>query len=152
MYYHFEGVRLSPNFSLGGKMEYKLSFADINVLANNAIEIVIKKNIEVSLEMVEESHILLSRLFPHETFGILMNRIHPHSFTYEAKLCMGTYENLAAIAVVNYSPAQLLNSQKIHAIRKVDNWNLKHFEGLDLGWQDAQQWLKSQLPLDRLSA
>lgn len=131
-------------------MQYKLSFATVNLLANNIIEIIINKNIEVSLEMLDESHALIEKLFPYESFGILMNRIYPHSFSFEAKLCMGSYENLSAIAVVNYSKEELNISNSIQALRKADNWNLQNFSGLELGWQEAQKWLITQLPKEEL--
>jgi hypothetical protein len=131
-------------------MQYKLSFANVNLLANNIIEIRINKNIEVSLEMLDESRVLIEKLFPHESFGILMNRIYPHSFSFEAKLCMGSYENLSAIAVVIYSKEELIVSNSIQALRQADNWTLQNFSGLELGWQEAQKWLITQLPKEEL--
>lgn len=126
-------------------MKYQLSFATVNLIASNIVEIVINKNVEVSLEMLDELDALVGELFPQEPFGALMNKVHFHRFSFEAKLCLGSYENLAAVAVVNYSEAELIESKSIQTLRRADQWNIKNFAGLELGWQEAEKWLKSEL-------
>ncbi len=132
-------------------MKYQLSFASVHVLTSNAVEVIINKDVEVSLEMVEECHQLLTGLF-NSDFGILLNRVHSHDFSFEAKLCMASHENLSAIAVVNYREQDIQSTNEIVKLRKIDNWNLKSFSCFDLGYQQAQTWLKSQLPVARLTA
>jgi hypothetical protein len=126
-------------------MKYQLSFATLNLIASNIVVIFINKNVEVSLEMLDELDELIAKLFPQEPFGVLMNKVYFHRFSFEVKLCMGSYENLAAFAVVNYSEQALNDSKSIQALRRVDNWNIKNFSGLELGWQEAEKWLNSEL-------
>jgi hypothetical protein len=133
-------------------MNYVLSFAKVNVLSNNIAEIVINKNTDVSLEMVEESNALFDNIFSHQPFAILLNKVHAYTLSFEAMLCIGDHENIIAIAVVNYSPKQLESMGTVLSLRKHDNLNLKAFEGLELGWGDAKKWLYSHFPPEKLKA
>ena len=72
-------------------------------------------------------------------------KIHHHHFSFEAKLSIHSHVNLKAIAVVNYNEKSKKMTKDIATIRKIDGWNLKSFSGLDLGWQQALDWLEKEL-------
>jgi len=126
-------------------MKHQLSFATITLLTCNIAEIVVNENIEVSLEMSEELEAFLADSFTHD-FGLLVNKINYYGFSFEAKLSIGSHANLKAIAIVNYNEESELSANSIVDLRKIDDWNLKHFSAVDLGWQQACDWLKKELP------
>jgi len=126
-------------------MVHQLSFGKINIINGNIAEITINKNIEMSLEMVEECEQFFSDNFV-DWFGVLVHKIHSYEYSYEAKLTMGTHEKLKAIAVVNYDDYGVTQSKRIIELRVMDNLNVKNFSGLNLGWQQALEWLALELP------
>lgn len=126
-------------------MKHQLSFATITLLSDKVAEVVVNKNIEISLEMIEEIEAFLVDKFNH-SFGLLINKVHYYDLAFEAKLSLGSHVNLKAIAVVNYNEKSELVTKSVVKLRKMDGWNLKSFSGLDLGWQQAFDWLKKELP------
>jgi len=124
-------------------MKHKLSFASVNILDGNIAEVIIDPDVEISLEMTEEYNDFLVEQFAGD-FAVLVNKLHPYDFTFEAKLTVASHENLKAIAVVYYSEQSVNQTYKINNIRAHD-WNLKAFSGLDIGWQQAHDWLKVEL-------
>ncbi|MGL1956547.1 MAG: hypothetical protein OCD00_04455 [Colwellia sp.] len=125
-------------------MKYQLDFGQINIINSNIAEITINKNIELSLEMVETTEQFFSDHF-NDSFGLLINKINTYSYTYEAKLTMGSHEKLQAIAIVNYHDDGIVQSNRIAQLRQMDKLNFKTFSGLDLGWQEGIDWLKKEL-------
>ncbi len=125
-------------------MKHKLSFCSINILSDSIAEVIINKNTVVSMEMVEELYQLISKLFV-KNFGVLINKINPYIYSFEAKLSIGSHANLIAIAIVNYNSKGMAVTQDITQFRKMDDWNLKSFSGLELGWQEGLDWLKKEL-------
>lgn len=127
-------------------MLYWLSFGAIRKLSDDIAEVIVDNDVVMTLEMVEEYESFLQSHFPRP-FGLLINRINNYSYTYEAQLSIGSLENIKALAVVNYHPSAQLSTQRIATIRTLDNWNIKQFSGLMLGYQKAKTWLEHQLQL-----
>jgi len=125
-------------------MKYRLSFGNIKIINGNIAEITINKDIEMSLEMVEECEQFFTDHFV-DWFGIIVNKINSYEYSYEAKLTIGTHEKLKAIAVVNYNDYGITQSKRIIKLRVMDNLNVKKFSGLNLGWQHALEWLTQEL-------
>jgi len=125
-------------------MKNTLSFCSINILSGVIAEVIVNKDVEISMEMVEEFEAFLTKIFT-EDFGLLINKVHHYSFAYEAKLSIGSHANLKAIAVIDYTEKSKLITEDIAKIRKVDGWNLCTFSGLDLGWEQGLNWLKKEL-------
>jgi hypothetical protein len=125
---------------------HQLSFAKINFISNDIAEVIVDNNIEVTIEMVEEFDAFLS-VCDHANIGLLINRIHTYSYTFEAKLCLYSHHKMKAIALVYYSPQCRQSTLDIVNLRFMDPLNIKMFSGLDLGWQQAQEWLEQELHL-----
>lgn len=125
-------------------MKNKLSFCTINILSDDIAEVVINKDVEISMEMVEEYEAFFTEAFT-EDFGLLINKVHPYSFAFEAKLSIGSHANLKAIAVVDYTEKSKEITEDIAKVREIDCWNLRTFSGPDLGWQQGLDWLKKEL-------
>jgi hypothetical protein len=125
-------------------MKNKLSFCSINILSHTIAEIIVNKNVEISLEMVEELEAFLADHFTH-AFGLLINKVHLYDYAFEAKLSIASHANLKAIAVINYTEEGKLITDDVAKIRRIDGWNLSNFSGLDLGWELGFNWLKKEL-------
>jgi hypothetical protein len=125
-------------------MNHHLSFAKINILSENILEVIINPNVEISLEMSEEYDDLLSTTFSQD-FAILVNKINEYDFSFEAKLSMASHEKLKAIAVITYNNDSKTSVEEVAAMRQRDGWNLKVFDGLNLGRQEALDWLNNEL-------
>lgn len=125
-------------------MKHRLSFGFFNVLANNIVEVTTDEGTEISLEMVEESSEFLSKHLTGD-FAMLINRINNYTYSYEAQLSVGSYENLKAVAFVCYSAKSEESTKKLQSNRSFDQWDYPIFSGLELGWQQAQKWLENEL-------
>ncbi len=125
-------------------MKHTLSFCTVNKLNDYIAEVIINKEVEISLEMVEEYEAILAEMFTDD-FGLLVNQIHNYEFSFEAKLTIASHANQKAIAVVNYNKKNELLSDNMAKVRKIDGWNLKSFSGLELGWQQGFDWLEKEL-------
>jgi len=125
-------------------MKHRLSFAYFNILSDNILEVVVDDGIEMTLEMVEECHEFIHAHFTDE-FGMLINRVNNYSYTYEAKLSIASYEQLKAIAFVYYSHDSKEMTKQLSKTRISDEWNCQLFSGLELGWQQAYDWLHREL-------
>lgn len=128
-------------------MKYRLSFGFYNILADNIVEVTADEGVELTLEMVEEGSNFLEE---HMTgnFAMLVNRINNYTYSYEAQLSVASHENLKALAFVCYSKESELITKKLQSNRSVDKWDYPIFSGLELGWQQAYQWLeKSLMPI-----
>jgi len=125
-------------------IKHQLSFAKINILHDHIAEVIVDKDIEISLEMSEEYDDFLTTLFSNN-FALLVNKINQYDLSFEAKLNMASHENLTAIAVVTYDDESKKAVKKVAAMRQLDGWNLKIFNGLNLGWQDGLDWVTNEL-------
>ncbi len=65
-------------------------------------------------------------------------------FTTTTCVC-ASYENLKALAFVCYSEQALQTTRELQKNRSFDQWNYPVFSGLELGWQQAYQWLDKEL-------
>ena len=124
--------------------KYQLSFCTINKLSDNIAEVIIANDVEVSLEMVEEHDEILCSIFKGN-FGVLVNKINTYTYAVEATLSMGSIARMKAIASVNYTAQGKSSSQEIENRRRTDKLNWQQFSGLELGWQQAYDWLIQEL-------
>jgi len=125
-------------------MNHQLSFAQIKIHSNNIAEVMVNDGVEITLAMVDEYDEFLMHHFKNK-FGLLINKINRYAYTYEAKLSIASLDNICAMAVINYHYQASDSTNRLKNLRVNDNWNLKEFSGLELGYQQGLQWLKQQL-------
>jgi len=130
--------------------KYQLSFAKINILNEQVAEVIVNQDVLISLEMSEEYDRALAEIFSNN-FALLVNKINQYDFSFEAKLSMASHDNLKAIAVITYDNKSKKSVEEIAAMRQIDGWNVKVFNGLDLGWQEGLDWLHNELKSETLS-
>lgn len=126
-------------------MKHQLSFAKVTLLRTSIAEVVVNKDVEISLEMVEELDAFLAEHFT-SAFGLLINRVHDYHLSFEAKLSIASHSHLKAIAVVHYTKKSELLTKEFTDLRAIDDLNLQSFSALSLGWQQALEWLIKELP------
>jgi hypothetical protein len=125
-------------------MKHRLSFGYFTLLAENIVEVIIDDDVIMSLEMVEEcDQFFKAHIFGE--FGMLINRINKYTYSYEAQLTIGSYQGLKAIAFVYYSDKCKSLFEELNVARAYDHWNSQLFSGLELGWQQALNWLEHEL-------
>ena len=125
-------------------IKHHLSFASINLLSDNIAEVIADPNIDISLEMSIEYDEFLTKIFS-SNFALLINKVNQYRLSFEAKLSMASHQNLSAIAVVTYDEVSKKSVSDVASMRALDGWNLKVFDSLPLGRQDALNWLQSEL-------
>ncbi|TPH17829.1 hypothetical protein [Litorilituus lipolyticus] len=125
-------------------MEHRLSFASVKLINPNIAEVIVDAGVIVSMEMVEEYEAFLGQIFQHE-FALLVNKINPYDYSFEAKLSIGSHEKLKAIAVVYYNETAEKKASEVANLRQVDGWNVRFYSGLELGWQEGVNWLEEEL-------
>lgn len=125
-------------------MKHQLSFAKVNILSDSIAEVIVEQGAKISLEMSEEYDDFLTHKFSNN-FALLVNKINQYDFSFEAKLSMASHENLMAIAVITYDNDGKHAVEKLAAMRQLDGWNLKVFDGLNLGRQEGLDWLQGEL-------
>jgi hypothetical protein len=123
---------------------HRLSFAQINLLDQSIAEVIFDKNIYISIEMIEEIETFICNFFVND-FGVIVNRIYPYSYSIEAKLTLGSMERMKSIASINYTKEAADSTQDIISKRTKDRLNIKQFNGLELGRQQALEWLIKDL-------
>ncbi|WP_448213615.1 hypothetical protein [Colwellia sp. MEBiC06753] len=126
------------------KTQHQLSFARINIIADDIAEVIVNSHTIISLEMVEEYEQFLAEHFD-DGFGLIINRINPYDYSFEAKLTIGSHPKLLALAVVVYDDVAKRSTQGVEKVRYMDDWNIKTFSGLELGWQAGKEWIEQQL-------
>ena len=123
---------------------HRLSFAKTHFISSDIAEVIVDKDIEITIEMIEEFDEYLSSC-EHQHLGVLINRIHSYSYSFEAKFCVYSHHKMKAIALVYYSAQCRQCTQEILDLRFMDELNVKMFAGIELGWQQALNWLQQEL-------
>ncbi|MDG1750714.1 MAG: hypothetical protein P8I03_03510 [Thalassotalea sp.] len=131
-------------------MKHRLSFGHFNILSENILEVVADEGVEMTLEMIEECHQFVDKHFADD-FGMLVNRVNNYTYSFEAKLSIASYAHLKAIAFVYYSPDSKDVTEDLYQLRAFDEWNFRAFSGLELGWQQAYNWLQQELTTVKMS-
>lgn len=131
-------------------MKHRLSFGFFNIFAKNIIEVTVDESTEMTLEMVEECHQFMDK-YVEGDFAMLINRINNYTYTYEAQLSIASYQGLKALAFVCYSEESERVTKQLQESRSFDQWHYPMFSGLELGWQQAYQWLENELSAIKIS-
>jgi len=106
--------------------------------------VIFDNGIDVSIEMMEEIEAVACGIF-NDDFGVIVNKIYPYTYCPGATLILGSMERMKAIASINYSQEGAEITQDIVNKRRTDRLNIKPFNGLELGRQQAIDWLLNEL-------
>jgi len=106
---------------------HRLSFGEISILKSNLAEVIIDKNIEINMEMVEEYHRFLLTHLEHP-FNLLINKRNQYTYTFEAQRHIGTLNQINSMAVVAYNSITAMSTSCLIAIPRTTPWNIQIFE------------------------
>jgi hypothetical protein len=131
-------------------MKYRTSFGFFNSLSDNIVEVIADEGVEFSLEMIDECHEYVDKHIKGD-FALLVNRINTYSYSYEAKLSIASYAGLKAIAFVYYNHESQQEIDDLLNSRVMDKWNARMFSGLELGWQQAYDFLQKEITSQKVN-
>ncbi|MFT5756555.1 MAG: hypothetical protein ACI9LM_001274 [Alteromonadaceae bacterium] len=131
-------------------MKYRTSFGCFNRLSEDIVEVIADEGVEFTLEMIDEGHEFVAQHVKGD-FALLVNRINTYSYSYEAKLSVASYAGLKAIAFVYYNNESQDIIDDLQNVRVMDQWNTKTFSGLELGWQQAYDFLKKEMSMLKIN-
>ncbi len=120
--------------------ELNLPFADIKILRDDIAEVIIHEGIELDLEMVNQYHeTLLKHLAA--PFSLLINKIHPYTYTFEAQKIIATLPEINAMAVIVYSDISKVSTHSLASFPRDTQWNIQIFQDRDaaMSWLELQQ-------------
>ena len=106
---------------------HKLSFAEITILKPNLAEVIVDSYVEMDLTMVREYHDFLLTHLEHP-FNLLINKIHPYSYTFEAQQHLATLSQINSMAVVAYNSFTEMSTNSLISIPKAIPWNIRLFK------------------------
>jgi len=115
---------------------YELPFAKINILQDDIAEVIVDKDIEFNVLMVDGLHrSLISKL--KSPFSILVNRANQYTYDFEAQLKIGDIEQMHAVAVVTYSKTSTLVAKGMEKMPRSTTRIVQFFSVRE----DALKWL-----------
>jgi len=117
-----------------------LPFGKINILNPHIAEVIINEGITLDKQEVQDyNQVLRSNLEP--PFSVLINRENAYTYTFEAQLELGRFNDIVYRAVVAYNRNAEMATQIIMDLNKNSNWNIKIFRER----QTALNWLYTQI-------
>lgn len=105
---------------------HNIGFADIIILAEDLAEIIVKENIELTLEKVHHIHQTLRDNLAAQ-FSLLVNKINNYSYDFEGMQEIGTINELKSIAIICYSDKTEKNSEYLISLVRKRPLNAKIF-------------------------
>lgn len=115
-------------------------FGKINVINPHIAEVIINEGITLDKQEVQDyNQVLRSNLEP--PFSVLINKENAYSYTFEAQLEMGRFNDIVYRAVVAYNHNAEMATQIIMDLNKNSNWNIKIFRER----QTALNWLYTHI-------
>ncbi|MCA9954876.1 MAG: hypothetical protein H6657_24195 [Ardenticatenaceae bacterium] len=119
---------------------YALSFGQIIKLQDNLVEVIVDENVEFNMTMIHEYHSwLLANL--KAPFAMLINKIHPYTYTFDAQISIGNLPEIKAMAVLSYSKITEESTNVLISMPRSNKWNIQVFQTRD----EALDWLKDEL-------
>lgn len=119
---------------------YNLQFATIVPLQDNIAEVIVRRDIELDVAMVETYHEFLRDHF-RSPFALLINKKYAYTFSFEAQLKIAEIPEIAAIGIVTYNSLSKEFTQSMIDMPREKTLNAKIFTKRE----EALQWIKLQL-------
>lgn len=81
----------------------QLGFGKCIEIADDITEVIIDDGIELSVENVKDLHGALKSIHNESKFGVLVNKIHSYTYSFDAQLSISRVPGECAVAIVVYS-------------------------------------------------
>lgn len=122
--------------------EYILDFCTIRVCTDNIAIFEFNDGVNVDGDMVAELTCMAAETMPNP-FGILSNRIHSYSLSFEAMTALAQYDNIIATAIVVHSAkSRMLVEAQNFFISALKKKPIKIFTDFDVAYFWLQETLK----------
>lgn len=118
---------------------HQISFGTIHILQANIAEVIVDAHVEITLPMVNEFHQFL-RAHLQAPFALLINKVNPYSYTYEAQKEIGTLPEISVMAVVTYRDVSQATTKHLIQLPRDVAWNIQLFSDRS----SALTWLIEQ--------
>ena len=119
---------------------YKLSFGTIHILQNNLAEVIVNEGVLMDKVMIDEYHdFLLKKL--EAPFGLLINKKHSYSYTFDAQKTIVHLDEIKSMAVVAQTSGAVMSTETLLNINGNINRNIKLFQEKEA----ALVWLQKEL-------
>jgi len=119
---------------------YNLQFATIIPLQDDIAEVIIRRDIDMDVAMVETYHEFLRDHF-RAPFALFVNKKYPYTYTFEAQRLIASIPEIVAMGILTYSDISREFTQSLINQPRTIPWNAKVFSKRE----DALQWIKLQL-------
>lgn len=121
--------------------EYSLPYCTIQIRDDDIVVLEIQDGVDIDPEKVIELMLLADENMAGP-FGILSNKIHSYSLSFEAMSMLAHYENMAALAVVvNNARSRMLVETQNFFISSLKKKPIKIF----MDFESADTWLQGTL-------
>ena len=118
----------------------KLSFCEVNFIRDNIIEVIPFEGVEIGEKEVEEYHNFFYRSFKGP-FGILVNKRHHYSYSFEAQRKITKYPLLKAVAILFYDRQSEVSMEPIRSMKN-DECQMEFWHSQK---EEAINWLENEL-------
>lgn len=112
-----------------------MSFGQLIFLSDNITEVIINEGVEVSLDDVAEYHKSLVKRHGGNGFGLLVNRVHQFSYSFDAQIHIGHLPNLRAVAMISS-----FGEPAVESMREIKRSKFPIESFCD--YQEGLRWLK----------
>lgn len=114
---------------------HHLSFCIVSKLSNCCAEFVVNQGIEVNLDMVFEYHDWLTNNLQSPMY-ILLNKIFPCTYSFEAQIQLASFKDVRAMAVVAYDKVSQSTTQILQTVPREGDWTIEVFDDREaaLSW------------------
>lgn len=118
---------------------HRLSFCIASKLSDSSAEFVVNQGVEVNLDMVFEYHEWLLENLQYPMY-ILLNKIFPCTYSFEAQIQLASLQQVKAMAVVAHDKASQSTTQILQTVPREGDWSIEVFDDRDA----AISWLTRQ--------
>ena len=116
---------------------YRLSFGTIGMISSKLVEVIVSEGVVMDKVKVEEYHnFLLQNL--DASFSLLINIIHPYTYTFEAQRIISNLDAVKSIAIVTQTKGAVLSIKTLMLLNSKMNEAVCLFNRRD----EALHWLE----------
>jgi hypothetical protein len=115
---------------------FDLGFGQIIQLEPNLAEVIINEGVEMDMNILGQYHEWIIDNLSAPSF-LLVNKVHPYTYTFEAQQHLADLEKVKAIAMVCYSTMTDKATRFVAKIPKKHPWQYRTFDNR----KSALQWL-----------
>ncbi|MCW8956905.1 MAG: hypothetical protein OQL09_08485 [Gammaproteobacteria bacterium] len=119
--------------------EVVLKMGRIIKLSDDMAEVIVDEGVVIDMDMVQEYHTWIEDNLSDPCM-LLVNKINPYTYTFEAQKEIATLDKIKAMAVVVYNRISEVTTRDLASFPREREWHIQIFDSR----HDALSWLESQ--------